>query len=97
MLSRLRFEPRASLRFLYHAGAALHWSRSNRDAPDSHSFKTLRANFTLSQVALNDAIMLVPFAPIVALLLGLSSITGTLLVSVGLYIIIPVAIAQAWR
>jgi ACR3 family arsenite transporter len=56
--------------------------------------------FTLGQVALNDAIMLVAFAPIVALLLGLSSITvpwDTLLVSVVLYILIPVLIAQAWR
>ncbi|MBE7367941.1 ACR3 family arsenite efflux transporter [Ramlibacter pallidus] len=56
--------------------------------------------FTLSQVALNDAIMVVAFAPIVALLLGLSSITvpwDTLLASVGLYIVVPVLIAQAWR
>ncbi len=56
--------------------------------------------FTLSQVALNDAIMVVAFAPLVALLLGLSSITvpwDTLLVSVGLYIVVPVVIAQAWR
>jgi arsenite transporter len=56
--------------------------------------------FTLSQVALNDAIMIVAFAPIVALLLGLSSIVvpwETLLVSVLLYIVIPVAIAQVWR
>jgi arsenite transporter len=56
--------------------------------------------FTLSQVALNDAIMVVAFAPIVALLLGLSSIVvpwETLLVSVGLYIVVPVAIAQLWR
>ena len=56
--------------------------------------------FTLSQVALNDAIMVVAFAPIVALLLGLSSITvpwDTLLTSVGLYIVVPVIIAQAWR
>ena len=56
--------------------------------------------FTLSQVALNDAIMVVAFAPIVALLLGLSSITvpwDTLLTSVGLYIVVPVVIAQAWR
>ena len=48
---------------------------------------------TLSQVALNDAIMVVAFAPIVALLLGRSSITvpwDTLLTSVGLYIIVPV-------
>jgi arsenite transporter len=56
--------------------------------------------FTLSQVALNDTIMIVAFAPIVALLLGLSAITvpwETLIASVGLYIIIPVAIAQAMR
>lgn len=56
--------------------------------------------FTLSQVALNDSIMVVAFAPIVALLLGLSSITvpwDTLLTSVGLYIVVPVVIAQAWR
>ncbi|MBO4120508.1 ACR3 family arsenite efflux transporter [Cupriavidus gilardii] len=53
--------------------------------------------FTLSQVALNDAIMVVAFAPVVALLLGLSSITvpwDTLLTSVGLYIIVPVVISQ---
>ena len=56
--------------------------------------------FTLSQVALNDAIMIVAFAPIVALLLGLSSITvpwDTLLFSVGLYIVVPLAIAQGAR
>jgi ACR3 family arsenite transporter len=56
--------------------------------------------FTLSQVALNDAIMVVAFAPIVALLLGLSSISvpwDTLLTSVGLYIIVPVIFAQVWR
>ncbi|MGO4395703.1 ACR3 family arsenite efflux transporter [Variovorax sp. M-6] len=56
--------------------------------------------FTLSQVALNDAIMVVAFAPVVALLLGLSSIAvpwDTLLVSVGLYIVVPVVIAQLWR
>jgi ACR3 family arsenite transporter len=56
--------------------------------------------FTLSQVALNDTIMVFAFAPIVALLLGLSSIVvpwDTLLTSVVLYIVIPVAIAQAWR
>jgi ACR3 family arsenite transporter len=56
--------------------------------------------FTLSQVALNDAIMVVAFAPLVALLLGLSSIAvpwDTLLVSVGLYVLLPVALAQAWR
>ncbi len=57
-------------------------------------------HFTLSQVALNDAIMLFAFAPIVALLLGLSSITvpwSTLVLSVLLYIVIPVAAAQLWR
>lgn len=56
--------------------------------------------FTLSQVALNDAIMVVAFAPVVALLLGLSSITvpwDTLLTSVGLYIVVPVIIAQVLR
>ena len=57
-------------------------------------------NFTLSQVALNDAVMVVAFAPIVALLLGVSAIVvpwGTLLLSVGLYIVVPVVIAQLWR
>ena len=56
--------------------------------------------FTLSQVALNDTIMVFAFAPIVALLLGLSSITvpwDTLLTSVVLYIVIPVILAQVWR
>lgn len=56
--------------------------------------------FTLSQVALNDVIMIIAFAPIVGLLLGLSAITvpwDTLFLSVALYIVIPVAIAQAWR
>ncbi len=56
--------------------------------------------FTLSQVALNDAIMVVAFAPLVALLLGLSSISvpwDTLLTSVVLYIVVPVVAAQAWR
>lgn len=56
--------------------------------------------FTLSQVALNDTIMVFAFAPIVGLLLGLSSITvpwATLLTSVVLYIVIPVIIAQAGR
>ncbi len=56
--------------------------------------------FTLSQVALNDSIMVFAFAPIVALLLGLSSISvpwDTLLTSVVLYIVIPVIIAQLWR
>ncbi len=57
-------------------------------------------HFTLSQVALNDTIMIVAFAPLVALLLGLSSIAvpwGTLLLSVGLYIIAPVIASQLWR
>lgn len=57
-------------------------------------------NFTLAQVALNDTIMLLAFAPIVALLLGVASITvpwGTLLLSVLLYIVVPVVIAQLWR
>ena len=56
--------------------------------------------FTLSQVALNDTIMVFAFAPIVALLLGLSSIIvpwDTLITSVVLYIVIPVVIAQLWR
>lgn len=56
--------------------------------------------FTLSQVALNDAIMVVAFAPIVGLLLGLSAITvpwATLALSVVLYIVVPVIIAQALR
>ncbi|CAI2931979.1 ACR3 family arsenite efflux transporter [Aminobacter niigataensis] len=57
-------------------------------------------HFTLSQVALNDAIMVVAFAPIVGLLLGLSAITvpwDTLVLSVVLYIVIPVLIAQVVR
>lgn len=57
-------------------------------------------HFTLSQVALNDVIMVFAFAPIVALLLGLSAITvpwQTLLLSVVLYIVIPVVIAQILR
>ena len=56
--------------------------------------------FTLSQVALNDAIMIFAFAPIVALLLGVASITvpwDTLLTSVALYIVVPVIIAQVVR
>jgi len=56
--------------------------------------------FTLSQVALNDTIMVFAFAPIVALLLGLSSIIvpwDTLVTSVVLYIVIPVLLAQLWR
>ncbi len=57
-------------------------------------------HFTLSQVALNDVLMIFTFAPIVALLLGLAAITvpwQTLLLSVALYIVIPVVIAQAVR
>jgi ACR3 family arsenite transporter len=57
-------------------------------------------HFTLSQVALNDLIMIVAFAPIVGLLLGLSSITvpwNTLTLSVVLYIVVPVIAAQLWR
>lgn len=56
--------------------------------------------FTLSQVALNDVIMVFAFAPIVALLLGVASIAvpwDTLLTSVVLYIIVPLIIAQVWR
>ncbi len=56
--------------------------------------------FTLSQVALNDSIMVLAFAPLVAFLLGISAITvpwATLLISVLLYIVIPVILAQAWR
>ena len=66
------------------------WSNLSRGEP----------NFTLSQVAVNDVIMVVAFAPIVGLLLGLSAITvpwETLLLSVGLYIVVPVVIAQAVR
>ncbi len=66
------------------------WSNLTRGEP----------HFTLSQVALNDAVMVVAFAPIVALLLGLSAITvpwATLLLSVALYILIPVVIAQVLR
>ncbi|RUW63417.1 ACR3 family arsenite efflux transporter [Mesorhizobium sp. M7A.F.Ca.US.008.03.1.1] len=66
------------------------WSNLTRGEP----------NFTLSQVALNDAIMIVAFAPIVGLLLGLSAITvpwGTLMLSVGLYIVAPVIVAQLVR
>jgi len=66
------------------------WSRLTNGEP----------NFTLSQVALNDAIMIVAFAPIVGLLLGLAAITvpwATLLISVGLYIILPVIVAQLVR
>ncbi|WP_054308682.1 ACR3 family arsenite efflux transporter [Mesorhizobium sp. 1M-11] len=66
------------------------WSNLTRGEP----------HFTLSQVALNDAIMVVAFAPIVGLLLGLSAITvpwGTLVLSVVLYIVIPVIVAQLVR
>src|SRR3989338_7333045 len=57
-------------------------------------------HFTLSQVALNDTIMVFAFAPLVGLLLGLSAITvpwQTLLISVGLYIVVPVVLAQIIR
>jgi ACR3 family arsenite transporter len=57
-------------------------------------------HFTLSQVALNDTIMVFAFAPIVGLLLGLSSIAvpwDTLFLSVVLYIVVPVIVAQLWR
>jgi len=66
------------------------WSNLTRGEP----------HFTLSQVALNDAVMIFAFAPIVALLLGLSAIVvpwETLLLSVGLYIVVPVIIAQLLR
>lgn len=66
------------------------WSRLTQGEP----------NFTLTQVALNDTIMVFAFAPIVGLLLGLSAITvpwNTLLLSVGLYIVLPAAAAQLWR
>ena len=66
------------------------WSRLTQGVP----------LFTLSQVALNDSIMVFAFAPIVALLLGMSSIVvpwDTLLTSVVLYIVIPVILAQLWR
>jgi ACR3 family arsenite transporter len=56
--------------------------------------------FTLSQVALNDAIMVVAFAPLVGFLLGIAAITvpwDTLITSVVLYIVIPVIVAQLWR
>jgi len=56
--------------------------------------------FTLSQVALNDAIMIFAFAPLVAMLLGLSAIVvpwDTLLISVVLYIVLPVILSQLWR
>ncbi|MBS0222582.1 MAG: ACR3 family arsenite efflux transporter [Proteobacteria bacterium] len=57
-------------------------------------------HFTLTQVALNDTIMVFAFAPIVGLLLGLSAITvpwETLVLSVALYIVVPVVVAQALR
>ncbi len=66
------------------------WSNLSRGEP----------HFTLSQVALNDLIMVFAFAPIVGLLLGLSAITvpwETLLLSVFLYIVVPVIIAQLLR
>jgi ACR3 family arsenite transporter len=66
------------------------WSNLTDGEPD----------FTLTQVALNDTIMVFAFAPIVALLLGLSAITvpwQTLMLSVGLYIVVPVLLAQAVR
>ena len=66
------------------------WSNLTRGEP----------HFTLSQVALNDAIMIVAFAPLVAFLLGLSAITvpwETLLLSVLLYIVVPVIAPQLIR
>jgi len=66
------------------------WSNLTRGEP----------HFTLTQVALNDTIMVFAFAPIVGLLLGLSAITvpwSTLVLSVVLYIVVPVIIAQALR
>jgi ACR3 family arsenite transporter len=56
--------------------------------------------FTLSQVALNDSIMVFAYAPLVAFLLGLSAITvpwTTLITSVVLYIVVPVILSQFWR
>ncbi len=58
------------------------------------------APFTLTQVALNDAVMVLAFAPIVAILLGVSSIIvpwDTLLISVALFIVVPVIVAQLLR
>ncbi len=58
------------------------------------------ANFTISQVALNDLVMVFAFAPIVAFLLGVSAIPipwDTLFLSVVMYIVIPLALAQLWR
>jgi arsenite transporter len=66
------------------------WSNLSDGEPD----------FTLTQVALNDTLMVFAFAPIVGLLLGLSAITvpwETLLLSVGLYIVVPVILAQVIR
>lgn len=66
------------------------WSHLSRGEP----------HFTLSQVALNDTIMVFAFAPIVGLLLGLSSISvpwATLFLSVLLYIVVPLVIATVWR
>lgn len=66
------------------------WSRLSGGEP----------NFTLTQVALNDTIMIFAFAPIVGFLLGLSAITvpwNTLFLSVVLYIVLPVIFAQLWR
>ncbi len=66
------------------------WSRLTRGDP----------LFTLSQVALNDTIMIFAFAPLVGLLLGMSAIMvpwDTLFISVGLYIVLPVLLAQVWR
>ena len=66
------------------------WSNLTRGEP----------HFTLTQVALNDTIMVFAFAPIVGLLLGLSAITvpwSTLVLSVVLYIVVPVIVAQLLR
>lgn len=66
------------------------WSNLTRSEP----------HFTLSQVALNDTIMVFAFAPVVGLLLGLSAITvpwDTLVLSVALYIVVPVIAAQVLR
>ncbi|MCU0836034.1 MAG: ACR3 family arsenite efflux transporter [Chromatiaceae bacterium] len=66
------------------------WSHLSRGEP----------HFTLTQVALNDVIMIFAFAPVVGLLLGLSSISvpwATLFLSVVLYIVVPLIIANLWR
>jgi ACR3 family arsenite transporter len=66
------------------------WSHLSRGEP----------HFTLVQVALNDVIMIFAFAPVVGLLLGLSAITvpwDTLLLSVALYIVLPLVFANLWR